>query len=85
MYIGRTPTYGFFEKQSLTANSSTTDFNLDYNASSTSLLVVYAGAVQEPDVDYTVTSGGDVIHFTFTPATGNSLFIIYLGKELTTT
>jgi hypothetical protein len=29
-YIGRQPSYGAFEKQSITADGSTTSFTLDY-------------------------------------------------------
>ena len=79
-YIGREPAYGSFEKQALTADSSTTTFNLDYTVgSSSSLLVSIAGVHQEPEVAYNLASGGTQIVFTAAPTTGDTVFIIYLG------
>ena len=52
-YIGRKPEYGAFEKQSITADGSTTTFTLNYVVGSTSsILVSVAGVVQEPEVGY---------------------------------
>ena len=79
-YIGRDPQYGAFEKQALTADSSTTTFNLNYTVgSSSSLLVSIAGVHQEPEVAYNLASGGTQIVFTAAPTTGDTVFIIYLG------
>src|SRR6056300_877770 len=79
-YIGREPTYGAFEKQALTADSSTTTFNLDYTVgSSSSLLVSIAGVHQEPEVAYNLAAGGTQIVFTAAPTTGDTVFIIFLG------
>ena len=79
-YIGRQPQYGAFEKQALTADSSTTTFNLDYTVgSSSSLLVSIAGVHQEPEVAYNLAAGGTQIVFTAAPTTGDTVFIIYLG------
>ena len=79
-YIGREPAYGSFEKQALTADSSTTTFNLDYTVgSSSSLLVSIAGVHQEPEVAYNLASGGTQIVFTAAPTTGDTVFIIFLG------
>jgi hypothetical protein len=79
-YIGRDPQYGAFEKQALTADSSTTTFNLDYTVgSSSSLLVSIAGVHQEPEVAYNLASGGTQIVFTAAPTTGDTVFIIFLG------
>ena len=56
-YIGRPPITGQFEKQQLTADSSTTTFALDWSVGSTSaILVSVGGVVQEPDVAYTVSA-----------------------------
>ena len=54
---------------------------MDLNASQNSLLVVYGSVIQEPGVAYTVA--GTNITFTSAPLTGTSLYIIYLGQELT--
>ena len=79
-YIGREPTYGAFEKQALTADSSTTTFNLNYTVgSSSSILVSIAGVHQEPEVAYNLAAGGTQIVFTAAPTTGDTVFIIYLG------
>jgi len=79
-YIGREPAYGSFEKQALTADSSTTTFNLNYTVgSSSSLLVSIAGVHQEPEVAYNLAAGGTQIVFTAAPTTGDTVFIIFLG------
>ena len=79
-YIGRSPSYGAFEKQLLTADSSTTTFTLNYTVGSTSsLLVSVAGVVQEPEVAYNLTSGGTQILFSGAPTSGDTVFVIYLG------
>jgi hypothetical protein len=79
-YIGRQPSYGAFEKQVLTADSSTTSFSLNYTVGSTSsILVSVAGVVQEPEVAYNLTSGGTSIVFSGAPTSGDTVFVIYLG------
>ena len=79
-YIGREPTYGAFEKQALTADSSTTTFTLNYTVgSSSSLLVSVAGVHQEPEVAYNLAAGGTQIVFTAAPTTGDTVFVIFLG------
>jgi len=79
-YIGRDPAYGSFEKQALTADSSTTTFNLNYTVgSSSSILVSVAGVHQEPEVAYNLASGGTQIVFTAAPTTGDTVFVIFLG------
>ena len=44
-------------------------------------MFVYGGVIQEPGVSYTVS--GTTITFTSAPAASTTLYIIYLGKELT--
>ena len=79
-YIGRQPSYGAFEKQSITADGSTTSFTLDYViGSSSSVLVSVAGVVQEPESGYTLSGGGTSIAFTAAPASGDNVFVIFLG------
>ena len=81
-YIGRGLELGQHVKQTITTgNGSLTAFAMDLNASQNSLLVVYGNVIQEPGVAYTVT--GTNITFTSAPLTGTSLYIIYLGQELT--
>ena len=79
-YLGREPTYGAFERQSLTADGSTTTFTLDYTVASTSsILVSVAGVLQEPNSAYTLGSGGTQIVFTEAPDASDTVFLIYLG------
>ena len=81
-YIGRGHQLGQHIKQTITtANGSLTAFAMDLNASQNSLLVVYGNVIQEPGIAYTVT--GTTITFTSAPAASTSLYIIYLGQELT--
>ena len=82
-YIAREPAYGAFEKQSLTADGSTTTFSLDYTiGSSSSILVSVAGVHQEPEVAYNLGSGGTQIVFSTAPAAVDTVFIVYLGIAL---
>ena len=82
-YIGRDPQYGAFEKQALTADSSTTTFTLDYTVgSASSLLVSVAGVHQEPETAYNLGTNGTQIVFTAAPASGDTVFIVFLGVAL---
>ena len=79
-YIARSPAYGSFEKQALTADGSTTTFTLNYTVgSSSSILVSVAGVHQEPEVAYNLSEGGTKIVFTAAPASGDTCFVIFLG------
>ena len=82
-YIGRDPQYGAFEKQSITADGSTTTFSLDYTVgSSSSILVSGAGVHQEPETAYNLATNGTQITFTAAPASGDTVFVIFLGVAL---
>jgi len=79
-YIGKTPDYGTFEKQSLTADGSTTTFSLNYTiGSSSSILVSVSGVLQEPESAYNISGGGTSIVFTAAPESGETVFVVYLG------
>lgn len=79
-YIGRSPLYGAFEKQSLTADSSTTTFTLNYTVgSSSSIMVSVAGVVQEPETGYNLSGGGTSIVFSAAPTSGDTIFVVFLG------
>ena len=85
-YIGKSPQYGFFEKQRITtANGVLTSFALNFTtADSSQLLVSVGGVVQEPGISFTVDeSTPQNIVFTEAPATGIEIFIIWLGKQTT--
>ena len=82
-YIGRDPQYGAFEKQPITADGSTTTFTLDYTVgSASSILVSVAGVHQEPETAYNLGSNGTTIVFTGAPASGDTVFVIFLGAAL---
>ena len=77
-YIGRDPAYGSFEKQSLTADGSTTTFTLNFTVGSTaSLMVSVAGVLQEPETAYNIASGGTQIVFIAAPESGDTVLIAY--------
>ena len=79
-YLGREPAYGSFEKQSLTADGSTTTFTLTYTVgSSSSIMVSVAGVFQEPEVAYNISEGGTKIVFTAAPESGDTVFVVFLG------
>ena len=82
-YIGRGIELGQHKKQEITtANGVLTSFAMDLNASQNSLLVVYGNVIQEPGAGKAYTVTGQNITFTSPPASGTSLYIIYLGQEL---
>ena len=79
-YIGRQPSYGAFETQNLTADSSTTTFTLNYTVGSTaSVLVSVAGVIQQPNAGYSLSGGGNNIVFSAAPTTGDTVFVTFLG------
>ena len=81
-YIGREPIYGKFERQSLTADGSTTTFTLNYTiGSAASILVNVAGVVQEPGVAYTLGTGGTQIVFSAAPASTDNVYLVFLGVQ----
>jgi len=82
-YIGRQPISGQFEKQQLTADSSTTSFALNWSVGSTSALIVSVGGVlQEPEIAYTLSGGGTNIVFTSAPASGDRVYVHFLGQAI---
>ena len=83
-YIGRAPTSGFFEKQDITGDGSTTTFTLTHTIGSTSAIIVSVGGViQEPTVAYVLASGGTQITFTTAPSSTDNVYIQYLGDAVT--
>ena len=83
-YIGRGIELGQHKKQEITTgNGVLTSFAMDLNASQNSLLVVYGNVIQEPGAGKAYTVTNTTITFSSAPAAGTSLYIIYLGQELT--
>ena len=79
-YIGRSPAYGAFEKQTIIADSSTTTFALNFTVgSSSSVLVSVAGVIQEPEIGYSLSGGGANIVFSTAPTSGDTVFVVFLG------
>src|SRR6056300_1622061 len=86
-YIGASPAYGVFQRQVLTGDGSTTQFNLDYAvAQPTSLMVVLDGVVQEPEYSYdtSIVNGQPVITFSEAPDAAGRVSVIYMGRQLLT-
>jgi hypothetical protein len=86
-YIGAEPAYGVFQRQVLTGDGSTTQFNLDYAvAQPTSLMVVLDGVVQEPEYSYdtSIVNGQPVITFSEAPDASGRVSVIYMGRQLLT-
>ena len=79
-YLGREPVNGYYQKQSLTTDGSTTTFTLDYTVGTVnSILVQVDGVLQEPTSSYTLASGGTQIVFSEAPLSTDTTFIIFLG------
>ena len=85
-YIGAKPVNGFFAKQDITTDGSTTTFTLDFTVSSTSSIIVSVGGViQEPDVAFTLSGGNTSIVFSEAPASTVDTYIQYLGQAIVQT
>jgi hypothetical protein len=86
-YIGAEPSYGVFERQVITGDGSTTQYQLDHTvASPTQLLVVLGGIVQEPEYSYSTstTNGVSYINFSEAPDNLDRGSIVYMGRQLLT-
>jgi len=82
-YIGANPVNGFFEKQQLTTDGSTTTFALNTTIGSTSaILVIKDGVVQEPEEAYTLSGGGTSIVFASAPGGATDTYIHFLGQAI---
>ena len=77
MYIGRDPIYGAYSVQTLTPDSSTTTFTLDFAVgSAASIMVFYGGVYQIPGTAYSVSGGGSTITFSEAPVTSTTLTLV---------
>ena len=80
-FIGTTPAQGFasiFNKQTFTANGSTTSFTLSNRVNNANDLEVFVGNVrQEPTEAY--SASGLSLVMTEAPANGVSFYVIYKG------
>ena len=86
-FIGTTPAQGFasiFNKQTFTANGSTTSFTLSHRVNNANDLEVFVGNVrQEPTEAY--SASGLSLVMTQAPANGVSFYVIYKGLAQITT
>lgn len=85
-YIGAGPTYGQFVKQAITTATVGPHLLVQNAPSVESLLVVQAGAVLNPGVDYTIQDSGSRILFNAgkTPSVSNT-WILFQGQSLLNT
>jgi len=82
-YIGREPTFGDLEKQTITGDNSTTVFNLDFAVGDVAhILVISNGVVLTPGTAYSLNGTGTQITFAVAPSSSQSHHIIFLGKQL---
>lgn len=82
-YIGVEPTGGTFDKQVITGDGSNATFNLDFPVSQAAqLMVSLEGVLQEPNFAFNVSLDASQPKITFaaTPANGDRIFIVYLGR-----
>lgn len=79
-YIGRSPAYGLFEKQTVTGNNTTTSFTLNYPVSNAgSLLTIKNGLILNPGVDYTVNY--NTLIFASAPGVSDVVYVIFQGRQ----
>ena len=82
-YIGREPTIGDLEKQTITGDNSTTTFTLDFAVGDTAhILVISNGVVLTPGTAYSLNGTGTQITFSVAPSSSQSHHILFLGKQL---
>ena len=82
-YIGREPTLGDLEKQTITGDNSTTTFTLDFAVGDTAhILVISNGVVLTPGTGYSLNGTGTQIIYASAPSSSQSHHILFLGKQL---
>ena len=82
-YIGRSPDYGIFERQTLTLDGVNDTYSLGWPvASENQLLVVLGGVVQKPGSAFTVVNTGNSIKFSEVPGSTLDCYIIFLGQTV---
>ena len=88
-FIGTTPTQGFVSavnKQSFTANGSTTSFTLSHQVANENDLEVFVGNVrQEPGSGKAYTASGTTLTMSEAPASGLNFYVIFKNKAQVTT
>jgi len=81
-YIGREPLNGFFTKQVIGHDGSTTTFALTHAVATTTSIIVSVNAViLQPDIGYTLSGGGNNIIFASAP--NATAYVHYLGQSVT--
>ena len=83
-YIGRAPSFGAFQTQTITPTGISAAFPLSYPVPSpSSILVSVNGVLQQPVAAYGLQAGGTQIVFTEIIEAGAAIFVIYLGEKYT--
>jgi hypothetical protein len=87
-YIGKPPASGAYEKQTLTADGSTTTFTLNFTiGSSSSLIVSVVGVVQEPIVKFNVKvvvlPSAVNVCFSYAPDAGGTSWVAVKTSDFT--
>lgn len=82
-YIGNSPTYGQFVQQTIAASGVGPHLLVQNAPSAESLLIVQAGLVLKPLVDYTIGASGSQVTFSAgkAPAAGNT-WVLFQGQSL---
>lgn len=86
-YLGRTPKYGHFERQTMTGDGSTVLWPLDYIVPvASSILVSVGGVIQEPEhsyvINYNVSTNQSQIQFTEAPPNNSRIYIVFLANQI---
>jgi len=82
-WISGTGDISVISNQTLNGDGSTTVFSLNQAATADSILVSINGVVQTPGIDYTTSSGPDVITFTTAPAGGDVIQVRFISTTST--
>jgi hypothetical protein len=77
-WVAATNNVSVITNQTVNGDGSTTVFSLTQSATAESILVSINGVLQTPGVDYTTSSGPDIITFTTAPASGDVIQIRYV-------
>ena len=81
-YLGREPAYGSFDKQSLTADGSTTTFYFNLYGWFFHLQLWFQSLVffKSLKLPHNISEGGTKIVFTAAPESGDTVFVVFLDS-----
>ena len=82
-YIGREPTFGDLEKQTITGDNSATTFTLDFAVGDAAhILVISNGVVLTPGTGYSLNGAGTQIIYAAAPSSSQSHHHPYTEQAL---